>query len=221
MASTLTLSHQADLSQPALTEVFLVARSATFKMNSLRQQGEAELKQAAKERDFFKAGEIRKEAESKISEARNLAQHSARDFQKISESFRTFPGWKTVRDFLASDTASSLVLENCAIDVFVLNELIDLGNFCKLHFLYLAGNDISDLGAFLLAENLSKSRLEAIDLRNCGLGTDGCVRLIQAVLAASSLKRLDLRFNGLLDVKPVTEAINAVVKIKCDIEILF
>ena len=212
-------SHKLDLSVASYNDIFVENRYLALKSDALRRQGENELKQANSERDFFKAGELRKEAESKISESSNMSARAVREVERISASFSESPAWKQVQACLSAEVC----LENCGIDTFVLSRILLIGNFNSVSALNLAGNDIGDIGAFLISDHLSQSasKLDKLDVRNCGLTTDGCIRLVQTLVTVRTLQSLDLRSNGLADDKPVRDAIQAVRTIRSDVEVLY
>ena len=210
-------SHRLDLAVSGLNEAFISARTTHTQAETLRQQGEMALKQAAKERDFFKAGEIRKEGEYKISESKTMAVRAEREIAKMTVTLTETSGWKEVNHFMDStSTLNDLVLENCGIDAFVLSVLMKMRGFPGLRKISLAGNDIGDLGAFLLAECLGNipCAMEEMDMRNCGLSTDGCVRLLQASISNQTLKQIDLRFNGMAESRPLLEAVSGILKLR-------
>ncbi len=210
----MNFSHAADFAVPGLNEVFLVYSASVEKAARLQQQGEQELKHASKERDFYRAGEARKEGEWKLSESKRILKEADKNLSIAQSSFAESTTWQSFVAGLSGEDIEDMRLENCGIDVFALNEVLRRVKDLPIKNLNLAGNDISDLGAFLLADN-TPDRLESLDVRNCGLTTDGCVRLLQALVGGDNktLKRLDIAHNQLADKKALQQAVEAITSI--------
>merc|ERR1719235_2059834 len=121
-----------------------------------------------------------------------------------------------------------LDLSNCGLHATGLSmltsimlELENRAEGAKISWLILDGNELSDIGMGVLASFLRLSKhIEVLQVRNVGITEQGVSELVAGIVTNKSLRLLDVRANGLVEMDAARSAISGVQRFNKTAEIL-
>lgn len=101
-------------------------------------------------------------------------------------------------------------------------ELENRAEGCKIRWLILDGNELTDAGMGVLASFLRLSKeVEGLSVRNVGITEQGVSELVAGLVTNRSLQVLDVRGNGLASLDAARSAISGVQRFNSSVQILF
>lgn len=185
---------------------------------------------SGKKKDFAEAAEMRRKGQAGIdASVQRLGEIDADlaelDKQKLQTSwYALFSQIQAV----PRNSICELDLSNCGLHAtglsFLTTVMLDLENRaegCKIRWLTLDGNELTDIGCGILASFLRLSKeIEGLQLRNVGITEQGVSELVAGCVTNKTLKLLDVRQNGLASLEAARSAISGVQRFNPAVQIL-
>lgn len=185
---------------------------------------------SSKEKDFSAAAAKRRQGQEGIDSADARLADIDADLAELDKRKLQTP-WYLLFCQIQSTPRNSireLDLSNCGLHAtgigLLTQVLLDLENRAegvKLSWLILDGNELGDIGMGVLASFLRLSKeIEGLQVRNVGVSEQGVSELVAGLVTNRSLKLLDVRSNGLVDVEAASIAISGVQRFNSSVQIL-
>jgi hypothetical protein len=185
---------------------------------------------SSKEKDFSAAAAKRRQGQEGIDSADARLASIDTDLTELDKRKLQTP-WYLLFCQIQSTPRNSireLDLSNCGLHAtgigLLTQVLLDLENRAegvKLSWLILDGNELGDIGMGVLASFLRLSKeIEGLQVRNVGVSEQGVSELVAGLVTNRSLKLLDVRSNGLVDVEAASIAISGVQRFNSSVQIL-
>lgn len=185
---------------------------------------------SSKEKDFSAAAAKRRQGQEGIDTADARLADIDADLAELDKRKLQTP-WYLLFCQIQSTPRNSireLDLSNCGLHAtgigLLTQVLLDLENRAegvKLSWLILDGNELGDIGMGVLASFLRLSKeIEGLQVRNVGVSEQGVSELVAGLVTNRSLKLLDVRSNGLVDVEAASIAISGVQRFNSSVQIL-